>query len=245
MHGAREGRSHRRRLDSCQTPRPDHAHRDANVGGNDPSRDRLAVSRWLTSAESDSRVLVLFWTDIQWRHTTTKSQKGWACSSIAGGLAGLSISRHWCWNQRAYADFGTLFVPRAMTSVCSPRQEITGEEGASMTTDRGRCSCACRMFGRRARLFATVLLGTAALCSSAEAGELPSRIAYIDDHAHALYTVVPRNPLSAHLYLRHRFPALAELVAERTDPGVFCVGRRARLPLGEDRARKPRGPRNR
>jgi hypothetical protein len=53
--------------------------------------------------------------------------------------------------------------------------------------------------GLRAGLIAAVLLSTAFLCSSARAGLLPGRIAYIDDHADALYTVAAGNPRATQL----------------------------------------------
>ena len=49
--GAREGRPHRRCVDSPRTQRPDHANRDANVRGNDPGRDHPAISRLAIKAQ--------------------------------------------------------------------------------------------------------------------------------------------------------------------------------------------------
>src|SRR5947209_13684144 len=53
--------------------------------------------------------------------------------------------------------------------------------------------------GQRIGVLVIVLLSTVVLCSSAQAGFLPGRIAYVDDHVHALYTVVPGNPHSTQL----------------------------------------------
>ena len=75
-----------------------------------------------------------------------------------------------------------------------------------MRTHLRRHFGARRTFGTRTGLFALALLSTAAVCSSAQAGFLPARMAYIDAHAHALYTVVPSHPQSTQLIYGTGFP---------------------------------------